>query len=232
MKLSSLVPASMFVASLVACGGPPATAPDRPSRGANVCDPKSHDRPFVVAWSGMELATFEAVASTDTVFVSYRGCDLRIVDTCRSESARGEHGVYLPVEWNRESVAELDIPNETALYAKLPIGVPAFGARVKAGESFLVRYLVAGVRNATRSKIRRAEIASRPECKDVTHFVSSYHLGAFALRRARVGNDGTLSAGATERAGGDFDTCRSTYARDLSRCQAPIRVALRPVDDE
>ncbi len=230
MKLSSLVPPSMFVATLVACGGPPASAPDRSSRGANVCDPQSHDRPFVVAWSGTELATFEAVDSTDTVFVRYRGCDLEVVDTCRSESARGEHGVYLPVEWSRESVDQLDVPNETELYAKLPLGVPAFGARVKAGESFLVRYLVAGVRHSTRSKIRRAEIASRPECKDVTHFVSSYQLGAFVLRRARAaGGDVTPSA---ERAGGDFDTCRSTYARDLSRCQAPIRVALRPVDDE
>ena len=254
MKRSPLVLFSVFVATLAACGGVPAASPDRASgqsglmagtfAGANACNPKSHDRPFVIEWDGTDMSTFESVAAYDTVFVSYHGCDLKVVDSCRNDSVKGQLGAYRPVEWTSGSVEKIDVRNEGELYAKLPLGAATLGSRVKAGESFVMEYFVAGVRTATRAEIHRGEVASRPGCKDVTHYVYAYNLGAFALgsHKAIAGNAsvgvGGLGAGGTtasersaEKKGGDLGKCRSESAQEVSGCKTPIRLTLRPIED-
>ncbi len=254
MKRSPLVLFSMFVATLAACGGVPATSPDRASgqsglmagtfAGANACNPKSHDRPFVVEWDGTDMSTFESVAAYDTVFVSYHGCDLKVVDSCRNDSVKGQLGAYRPVEWTSGSVEKIDVRNEGELFAKLPLGAATLGSRVKAGESFVMEYFVAGVRTATRAEIHRGEIASRPGCKDVTHYVYAYNLGAFALgsHKAIAGNAsvGALGLGAggstvsertAEKKGGSISACSSASAHEVIGCKTPIRLTLRSIED-
>lgn len=252
-RLLGAVP--LLVASVAACGqSVPAISPDRASgqsglmsgtfAGANACNPKSHDRPFVIEWDGTDMSMFESVAAYDMVFVSYRGCELKVVDTCRNDSQKGQLGAYRPIEWTSGSVEKVDVRNEGELYAKLPLGAATLGARVKAGESFLMEYFVAGTRTATRAEVHRGDLASRPGCKDVTHFVYAYNLGAFALgSRKALGTEGTATfagvgtGGSTtsqqsaEKKGGSLSTCRSESAQEVSGCKTPIRLVLRSVED-
>ena len=81
----------------------PAASPSRESgqsalmgktvAGAKRCDPKSHDRPFVIEWDATDMSSFEAKAATDVVFVKYEGCNLRVLDGCGPE-VHGMLGAY------------------------------------------------------------------------------------------------------------------------------------------
>ena len=127
------------------------------------------------------MSSFESRAANDVVFVRYEGCDLQIVDGCSSDSVRGSFGSYKPVEWTSGSVESLDINNDGDLYAKLPLGAASLGGRVDGGEKFHMEYFVSGTRSATRESIHRGDIARVAACKNATHFVYAYNLGAFAL---------------------------------------------------
>lgn len=248
----SLVPASLL---FVACGGSvPAVGPARASgqsalmdgtfAGANKCSPKNHDRPFVVEWDATDMSQFEAIATSNLVFVAYTGCELRVVDTCRNDSVPGQFGAYRTIDWTSGSVEKIDIQNEGELYAKLPLGVATLGARVSAGEKFLMEYFVAGTRTATRAAQYRGDLATVPGCKDVTHFVYGYNLGAFALGSKKniqgeagatvwgVGAGGSSKyASAAEKKGGLLSTCRSESAQEVTGCKTPIRLSLRAIDE-
>lgn len=243
-----------LVLATAACGGGslPATTPDRASgqsglmsgtfAGQNACNPKSHDRPFVVEWDGTDMSQLESIAAYDTVFVSYHGCDLKIVDTCRNDSQKGQLGAYRPVEWTSGSVEKIDVRNEGELFAKLPLGAATLASRVKGGESFVMEYFVAGTRTSTRAEIHEGELTTRPGCKDVTHYVYAYNLGAFALGSKKT-TSGEASAGAlgiggggaaasersAEKKGGSLSACRGDSAKEVSGCKTPIRLTLRAI---
>jgi len=212
--------------------------------GANACNPKSHDRPFVIEWDGTDMSQFESVAAYDTVFVSYHGCDLKIVDSCRNDSVKAQLGSYRPVEWTSGSVEKIEVRNEGELFAKLPLGAATLGARVKAGEAFSMEYFVAGTRTGTRAAIRRGDLAALPGCKDATHYVYAYNVGAFALgSKKSVAGGGSVGVGgfggggaasserSAEKSGGDLAKCRSDSATEVSGCKVPIRLTLRPIED-
>ncbi|MBS2014622.1 MAG: hypothetical protein JST00_17170 [Deltaproteobacteria bacterium] len=235
-----------------ACGGTvPGTgnASDVQSRrmsetfaGQNRCNPKNHERPFVIEWDATDMASFESRAANDVVFVRYQGCDLIVIDSCVDDSVRGGFGSYKPVEWTSGSVESIDIANEGELYAKLPLGAASLGGRVQGGEKFHMEYFVSGVRTATRDTIARADLAKRPGCKNATHFVYAYNLGAFALGAqsnvhgqagGTVGGFGAggarSSASKADKRGGDLGSCRGASAKELTTCKVPIRLTLREI---
>ena len=210
--------------------------------GQNRCNPKNHERPFIIEWDATDMSSFESRAANDVVFVRYQGCDLIVMDSCVDESVRGSFGSYKPVEWTSGSVEALDIANEGELFTKLPLGVGSLGGRVHGGEKFHMEYFVSGTRTATRDSIHRADLAKKPGCKNATHFVYAYNLGAFALGaqssiKAEAG--GTVwgaSAGGSrssqskaDKRGGDLGTCRGESAKEMQTCKVPIRLALREI---
>ncbi len=211
--------------------------------GQNRCNPKGHERPFVIEWDATDMSSFEARAANDVVFVRYQGCDLIVIDSCSSDSVKGSLGSYKPVEWTSGSMESLDIANEADLYAKLPLGAATLGSRVQGGEKFHMQYFVSGTRSATRDSIHRSDLAKTPGCKNATHFVYAYNLGAFALgaqSNARAEAGGTmLGVGAggsqstqskAEKRGGELASCRADSAKELSTCKVPIRLTLREID--
>ena len=243
-----------FALVLAACGGGslPAVGPSRDSGQSSLmgqtlagkkCDPKSHDRPFIIEWDATDMSMFENRAATDVVFVKYEGCELKVLDACANDSIRGSLGAYRPVEWTSGSVEKIAIANEGELYAKLPLGVATLGGRVSAGEKFAMEYFVSGVRTATRSAAYRDDLAKIPGCKGATHFVYGYSLGAFALgSEKKMGGDvdvgvkgigggaKTSHQSSAEKKGGLIDSCRAETAKEVKSCQVPIRLMLREIE--
>ena len=247
--------ATLLLGSTFACGASaPAVAPERASgqsglmggtfAGQNACNPKNHERPFVIEWDGTDMSLLESVAAYDVVFASYKGCELKILDGCRDDSVKGRFGAYRPVEWTSGSVERIEVRNEGELFAKLPLGVASLGGRVRAGESFLMEYFVAGTRTSTRQSIGRKELAPVPACKEATHYVYAYNVGAFALGSQKsikgdvgAGGPGGAAGAASssdrsvEKRGGNLSACRGDSATEVSGCKTPIRLTLRPIDD-
>ena len=255
LKLGVLGGTAVIVAAATACGGgsvAPGTksAADvqasglKDSAAGNRCSPKNHDRPFIIDWDATDAASFESRAANDVIFVRYQGCDLIVMDSCVNDSVKGSFGSYKPVEWTSGSVESLDIANEGELYAKLPLGAATLGGRVQGGEKFHMEYFVSGTRSATRGEVHRADLAKTQGCKNATHFVYAYNLGAFALKaQSNVhGEAGGTVAGfgggarrssqqAAEKKGGDLSTCRGESAKEQQACKAPIRLTLREISN-
>ena len=253
--LGSLVVTSVVMA---ACGGGASNAPgtktadnvqsSRMSQtfaGQNKCNPKNAERPFVIEWDATDMSSFESRAAGDLVFVRYEGCNLKVIDTCVDDSVRGAFGSYKAVEWTSGSVESLDIHDEGELYAKLPLGAATLGGRVQGGEKFHMEYFVSGTRTATRDAVHRGDLAKRPSCKEATHFVYAYNLGAFALGAqsnikgevgATVWGMGAGGSRATEskadKRGGDIATCRGDSAKEVQTCKVPIRLTLREISND
>ena len=256
MKLASIfrtvavvVPAACAIA---ACGGAAQRMPTADAdlmKGTTVgkyrCEVgKENDRPFVVEWDSTDLANFESKTQRDLVFVKVDGCNLKVLD-CRDDGIEGAYGKYEGTKWTSGTVEGFDIKNEGELYAKLPLGAVSLSGSVQAGNDLHLKYFVSGTRPADRNEVYRNDIAKNALCKDATHFVAGYDLGAFEMTQsahdkaeaqAGVGKFGGGGSLAHQQAhlknAGKLEDCTSDLsARDMARCKVPIRLSLRPITD-
>ncbi|MBX3205733.1 MAG: hypothetical protein KF764_11740 [Labilithrix sp.] len=232
-----------------ACGGgPPPTMQGRSgmlsaTAAAQKCEEaaKGHDRPFVVEWDATDLASFEAKAARDTVFVKYEGCKLDVLYQCSDPVTPGVFGAYGTPQFTSGTVQGFEVKNEGELYAKLPLGAANLSGRVQAGEQLQLKYFVSGVATTTRDALYQGEIAKASGCKGATHFVWAYNLGAFELLTAEnnsveaAGGAGGFGAGGKRTheqksvgAGGKMTACES---QDQRGCRVPIRLALRAISE-
>ena len=201
---------------------------------------KGHERPFVVEWDATDLATFEAKAQTNTLFVRYEGCKLEVLYDCKDPSGiNGKFGSYGQPQFTSGTVQGFDIKNEGELYAKLPLGAASLSGRVSAGETLHLKYFVSGVAISSRDSMYRGEIETIPACANATHYVASYNLGAFELEStsktagegsAGVGNIGAGGSRSHDEAsvgrGGDLGSCTT---QDQRACRVPIRLVLKAI---
>jgi hypothetical protein len=236
----------VFVAGVAACGGggPQLVGKDELAHQADIrasCDAaaKRHDDPFTVEWDATDVASFEAQAQRDTVFVKYLGCDLEVLGDCRDARVPGQLGGYEPPAFTSGAERSLDIHDEGELYANLPLGAAKLGARVSGGESLRLRYFVSGLASDSRGAFYRSELAGRPGCDGATHFVAAYNVGAFVIETmeksgATVGVSaaGAGAGGDTSHeasglgAGGSIASCNSGAKES---CRVPIRLHLRRI---
>lgn len=211
---------------------------------AGKCDPKNHERPFIIEWDATDMSQFEAYASNDVVVVKYEGCGLQVLDRCRDDSVRGSLGAYRPIDWTSGSLETIDIANEGELFAKLPLGSASLGGRVSAGEKFHMEYYVAGSRGATRDAVYKSDLERYSGCKGATHWVYGYNLGAFALGSATSlegsiegsafgfgGGASNKKTTAADKKGGDLTKCKGDSAKEVEGCKVPIRLTLRAIDE-
>lgn len=228
-----------------ACGGAQpgqqGNLADSTAVGKNRCADAATNqlRPFVVEWDATDLASFEAKAARDIVFVKYEGCQLTVIEGCSDAGIPGKYGRYQPPQFTSGTLEGFEIKTEDELYAKLPLGVASFGGRLSMGESLKLSYYVTGSASASRESITRAEIEPNPKCAQATHFVSSYTLGAFELdsqkssaASAEVGV-GDIGGGGEHKSdeknlkrGGEMEDCKTQAQRS---CRVPIRVVLQPL---
>ena len=249
LSVSVLAMATVSV-SLAACGGPSiehggqSSLIDRTFAGKNKCDPKNHDRPFIIEWDATDQSSFQARATSDVIFVHYEGCDLQVLDGCSDDAVKGRFGGYKPVDWTAGQLETIDIADEDSLFAKLPLGAASLDGRVQHGEKFHMEYFVSGTRSATREHQYRTALAKIPACQRATHFVYGYNLGAFALASASnlkgEVNGSYLGFGAggshasdtkADKKGGDLGSCTSDSAKEVETCKVPIRLTLREISD-
>ena len=248
---------SLSSAPIAACGGGsggiPALSADRESgqsalmdktvAGANKCNPKNHNRPFVIEWDATDMSSFESKAENDVVVVKYEGCDLQVLDGC-TPAVKGSFGAYGAVEWTSGSVEKIDVTNEGELYAKLPLGAGSLGGRVTAGEQFHMEYYVSGTRTLTRQEVYRKDLDKITACQGATHFVPAFNLGAFALASTKnvhaeaggtvwgIGAKGNkTSTNNAEKKGGVLTSCTGDSAREVTTCKVPIRLTLREITE-
>lgn len=217
---------------------------DKTFAGQNKCNPKNAERPFIIEWDATDQSTFQAFAADNVVFVHYEGCNLKVLDGCREDSMKGAYGSYKPVEWTSGGVEVVDIHDESELYSKLPLGAATLSGRVQSGEKFHMEYYVSGTRTATRDKEFRGDIAKNARCKDATHYVYAYNLGAFALAaqsnlKGQVnGSYFGFGAGAqkststnAEKRGGELSSCKGESAKEIESCKVPVRLTLRELSE-
>jgi hypothetical protein len=236
------------ILAVAACGGAPGqvVGRDAMARQANIrasCDAaeRGHDDPFTVEWDATDVASFEAQAQRDTVFVRYRGCDLEVLSACSDPRVPGQLGAYAPPAFTSGAERQMAIENEDQLYANLPLAAAKLGARVSRGESFRMRYFVSGVAKDTRDAVYRDELRRFSGCAGATHFVAAYNLGAFTLETSeKRGTTASVEAGSVGVGGGSTHAASdlgsggaiascSTGAR--SDCRVPIRLHLRAIDE-
>jgi hypothetical protein len=210
---------------------------------AQKCDEaaKGHERPFVVEWDATDLSSFEARAQRETVFVKYTGCKIEVLDQCGDAGFVGKFGTYGPPQWTSGTVQGFDIKSEGELYAKLPLGAVSLSGKIAAGEMLHLKYFVSGVAMASRAAIFRNDLASYKGCKEATHYVWSYNLGAFELESSsHVEGEAKASAFGGEAGGkgkkeesqvahgGDIRSCTT---QNLLQCRVPIRLVLRKIEE-
>lgn len=242
--------ASCLVGSVLvsACGGgtpaKDAKASDKTFAGQNRCNEKNADRPFIIEWDATDQSSFQSHAANDVVFVSYHGCEMKVLDGCRDDSVRGSAGSYAPVVFTSGGVETIDIHDQSELYAKLPLGAATLGGRVEKGEKFHMEYYVSGTRTATRDKLFKGELAKNPKCASATHFVYAYNLGAFALA-SKSSLKGEVSGSyfgfgaggkkeqtsSAEKKGGELAACKGDSATEVETCKVPIRLTLRELSE-
>ncbi len=249
LPLLCLVLPALLGASQVACGGT-GPAPTMQGRAgmlsqtavAQKCEEakKGHDRPFVVEWDATDLASFEAKAARDTIFVKYEGCKLVVLDRCSDPNAGGKLGAYGSPQFTSGTLQGFEMKNEGELYAKLPLGAASLSGRVQAGESLKLKYFVSGVAQNTRDSIYASDVKGNAGCAEATHFVYAYNLGAFELGSAASSSGeaegsvaGLGSAGGKRSheesavsSGGKLTSCET---QDQRACRVPIRLALREI---
>ncbi|MBS2014312.1 MAG: hypothetical protein JST00_15605 [Deltaproteobacteria bacterium] len=240
VRMSRQITKGLAIAALAAgaCGAPRAPEPtgrlmDHTTAGSNRCTvTKSHTRPFVIEWDATDLASFQAKAEHDLVFVRYQGCNLTVLD-CADGSVRGKLGAYRPTEWTSGGLESFEMTTEQDLYAQLPLGAPGLAGRVNAGESLRLRYFVSGVVTATRDTAYRTDLPAQGLCAGATHFVYAYNLGAFELAsgaHTRTSSGPPPSERAVLKRGGELDACRDEISRANKRCAVPIRITLREIE--
>lgn len=228
----------------VGASGPPGGLAAKTFAGQNRCNPQNHERPFIIEWDATDQASFQSYAASDVVVVRYEGCDLKPLDGCRVDNAKGQYGAYKPVEWTSGGLETIDIHDEGELYARLPLGAADLSAKVEGGEKLHMEYYVSGTRTATRDKLYRGELAENPACAGATHFVYAYNLGAFAIAAASslkaeahgsyfgFGAGGRGSSGTNaDKKGGDLAACQGESAKEVDACKVPIRLTLRTLHE-
>lgn len=231
-----------------ACGGSPQVPggagklADKTFAGQNRCNPKSHDRPFIVEWDATDQSSFQSYAANDIVVVKYEGCEMKVLDGCRNDAVKGEGGAYSPPQWTSGGVETIDIHDQGELYAKLPLGAATLSGKVESGEKLHMEYYVSGTRTATRDSVYRADLEKNPRCAGATHFVYAYNLGAFAiatqsnLKGEVHGSYLGFGAGGskanetkTDKKGGELSACKAESAKEVDACKVPIRLTMREI---
>ncbi len=197
--------------------------------------------PFVVEWDATDLASFEAKAARDLVFVRYADCGIEMLYGCSDAGIPGRYGRYNEPHFTSGTVEGFTMKNEDELVAKLPLGAAAFSTAVKLGETLVLKYFVSGSVQATRDEVFRAHLADNNRCSKATHFVSGFNLGAFKLEAAK-GQSGEVAVGFKNAGGaaktssdsenlkqaGLLESCETQAQR---QCRVPIRLILQPLQE-
>ncbi len=203
---------------------------------------KRHE-PLVTEWPAsskarLETLLLETLESKDSaaVAVSYAGCEMNIVDTCKPP---GNYDFY-KTSLHRDSI---DIKDSDELYAKLPLGAVGVEGELERSGRLTMTTIIAGQLKLLPDSTKMDAVHETAGCEHATHLIMAVSLGAFALKageNSKVGGgiksglfSGGKSSGHEEklvREAGDPKACENTPPDQPARgCQVPIQLFLQPI---
>lgn len=207
--------------------------PDLPDDQARCRIAANHENPLVTEWPASEKANLEALIREGPVVVSYSGCSMKVLSTCRPR------GAYA-FRRTTTSTDTVDIRNSDDLYAKLPLGALSLEGELARSGRLAVQTTVSG--QLSLGGFDGKGIGAG--CESATHVVRALSVGAFKLRSggaAHVDAQGSVtgfvdshgsstSEEATVREAGSPERCSlGTDAAPDAECASPIQVFLSPL---
>ncbi|MDI1451263.1 hypothetical protein [Polyangium sp. 6x1] len=229
MRISSLLAATISLVAVAGCGGAaPPDAPHDVARGplgpppdAAVCSPLP-DAPGsqrVVALLAAERDALEKRLADGPVALKLEGCRLVVVPAC--ELRASARYTSAPEDGTLTLSSEADVERE------VPLGKARLGAVMSGGHALQVKLAHAGRFSFVGATASPDAVQA---CKEATHVVRGYTIGAF-----EVAEEGS---GATVEKAGDREACAKGSANVTtppSGCGALVSidlVALHSADDD
>jgi TolA-binding protein len=235
-----------FVTSvfLAACGGGDAAsklanAPEYDPKDQTKCGvAKSHAKPLIVEWPSPERLELENKVRQGLVVVHYVGCEMSVLDRCSVHAKYAYQGAT-------RNQDRLEMKDEDALYAHLPVGAAGLEATLQRTGRLTVDMNLVGRFEAEQSTVRADELQG--DCAGATHFVYGVTVGAFdfyaggqanVAASASIGNVGARGHSQAEREtltkAGDEAACEKATTGDKSPpegCGALIRIEVVPLGE-
>jgi len=212
---------------VMACGGPGivsplAHAPETPGDQTRCRLAANQENPLVTEWPASEKANLEARLREGSVVVSYSGCTLRMLPSCR---ARGAY------QWRRTTISSdmIEIRNADELFAKLPIGAVSLEGELQRSGRLAVQTSVAG--QLQLAGFDPSSIPKGGECEGATHVLGALSIGAFKLRSggaAKAGGQASLSVIASARGSSESEETIMREAGAPARCELATEAAPHP----
>jgi hypothetical protein len=193
----------------------------------------NHENPLVTEWPASEKANLEALIRDGPVIVSYSGCTMKMLPTCRPKGAYA----YRRTTTSTDTV---EIHNADELFAKLPLGALSLEGELKRSGRLAVQTTVAGQLNLGGFEAKDFGAG----CERATHIVRALSVGTFKLRSggsAMVGGSASVAGigsgqgsssreEVTMREAGSPSLCdQGTEAAPHASCASPIQVFLSPL---
>jgi hypothetical protein len=200
---------------------PLAHAPEMPGDQTRCRLASNREDPLVTEWPAPEKANLEARLREGSVVVSYSGCTLRMLPSCRVS------GGY---QWRRTTISTdtIEIHNADELFAKLPIGAVSLEGELKRSGRLAVQTSVSG-----QFQLSGFDPMSVPHdgCEGATHVLGALSVGAFKLRSggaANLGGQGSFAGVGSARGASESEETIMREAGAPTRCELATESAPHP----
>ncbi len=187
--------------------------------------------PLIVEWPGTSKVEFDSASQRGVVFVSYVGCNLKVLSSCRATSD--------DVGYEMTSVTpardKLQMADQSELYARLPLGAASLKGELGLGSRLELDYIAVGQRIAKQAPKR-----FDGDCEGATHFVRTITVGAYSLdvraqgragASAEIGNAGggvlREESKRNIRGSGNVEICATDPG--ARECGAVLQLGLAPL---
>ncbi len=137
--------------------------------------------PLIVEWPGTAKIDFDSASQRGVVFVSYVGCNLKVLSSCRATTADSIYEMT-SVTPARDKLVMSDL---SELYARLPLGAASLKGELGLGSSLELDYIAVGQRIAKETPKKFSG-----DCEGATHFVRTITVGAYSLDAHAAGKAG------------------------------------------
>ncbi|NUO47564.1 MAG: hypothetical protein HOV80_01770 [Polyangiaceae bacterium] len=187
--------------------------------------------PLIVEWPGTAKIDFDSASQRGVVFVSYVGCNLKVLSSCRATTADSIYEMT-SVTPARDKLVMSDL---SELYARLPLGAASLKGELGLGSSLELDYIAVGQRIAKETPKKFSG-----DCEGATHFVRTITVGAYSLDAHAAGKAaasvevGSAGGGLSRqeskrniRGSGNVESCSSDPLG--TSCGAILQLGLAPL---
>ncbi len=191
--------------------------------------------PLIVEWPGTSKVDLDSASQSDVVIVSYVGCTLKVLTSCRAKSKKDDPEEAYELTSVTPARDKLQIADQSELFARLPLGAASLKGELAVGSSLELDYIAVGQRVTKKSVVGLSG-----ECEGATHYVRTITVGAYSLDVKAKGKAGASvevgSAGAgvgreesrrNLRGSGDVESCARTP--EGKECSAVLQLGLAAI---